>query len=276
MITTLNCNGRLMSLDKPVVMGVINVNDTSFYTASRAKTSEHLIAKASKMLHEGAAILDLGAMSSKPGAEIISLEDELNLIVPAVVAVRNNFPEAIISVDTLRSQVADEVIQSGATIINDISAGEYDSNMFKVVSSYKIPYIMMHMNGLPATMQINPSYEDVVMDVTRFFVRKIHQAKESGISDIVIDPGFGFGKTLEHNYQLMKKLEVFRIFDLPVLIGISRKSMVWKPLKSNADNALNGTTALHMYALQNGARILRVHDVKEAVECIKLHELLTE
>ena len=276
MFSTLNCNGRLISLDKPVVMGVINVNDTSFYTASRANTTEHLLTKASKMLQEGATILDLGAMSSKPGSEIISLEDELNLIIPAVVAVRDNFPEAIISVDTLRSQVAAEVIQSGATIINDISAGEYDNNMFKVVSSYKIPYIMMHMNGLPATMQTDPSYEDVVMDVTRFFVRKIQQAKESGISDIVVDPGFGFGKTLEHNYQLMKKLEVFRIFDLPVLIGISRKSMVLKPLKSNADNALNGTTALHMYALQKGARILRVHDVKEAVECIKLHELLTE
>ena len=276
MFSTLNCNGRLISLDKPVVMGVINVNDTSFYTASRANTIENLLTKASKMLQEGAAILDLGAMSSKPGAEIISLEDELKLIIPAVVAVQDNFPEAIISVDTLRSQVAAEVIQSGASIINDISAGEYDNNMFKVVSSYKIPYIMMHMNGLPATMQTDPSYEDVVMDVTRFFVRKIQQAKESGISDIVVDPGFGFGKTLEHNYQLMKKLEVFRIFDLPVLIGISRKSMVWKPLKSNADNALNGTTALHMYALQKGARILRVHDVKEAVECIKIHELLIE
>jgi dihydropteroate synthase len=276
MVNTLNCNGRLISLERPVVMGVINVNDTSFYTASRAITKEHLLTKASKMLQEGATILDLGAMSSKPGAEIIPLKDELDLIIPAVVAVRDNFPEAIISVDTLRSQVADEVIQSGASIINDISAGEFDSDMFRVVSSYKIPYIMMHMNGLPATMQIDPDYDDVVMDVTRFFVRKIHQAKESGISDIVIDPGFGFGKTLVHNYQLMKKLEVFQIFDLPVLVGISRKSMVWKPLKSNADHALNGTTALHMYALQKGAGILRVHDVKEAVECIKLYELLKE
>jgi dihydropteroate synthase len=276
MVNTLNCNGQLISLEKPVVMGVINVNDTSFYTASRANTIEHLITKASKMLQEGATILDLGAMSSKPGAEIIPLKDELELIIPAVVAVKDNFPEAIISVDTLRSQVAAEVIQSGASIINDISAGEFDSDMFRVVSSYKIPYIMMHMNGLPATMQMDPYYDDVVMDVTRFFVRKIHQAKESGISDIVIDPGFGFGKTLEHNYQLMKKLEVFQIFDLPVLVGISRKSMVWKPLKSNADNALNGTTALHMYALQKGAGILRVHDVKEAVECIKIYDLLTE
>jgi dihydropteroate synthase len=276
MVNTLNCNGQLISLERPVVMGVINVNDTSFYTASRANTIEHLLTKASKMLQEGATILDLGAMSSKPGAEIIPLKDELDLIIPAVVAVKDNFPEAIISVDTLRSQVAAEVIQSGASIINDISAGEFDSDMFRVVSSYKIPYIMMHMNGLPATMQMDPYYDDVVMDVTRFFVRKIHQAKESGISDIVIDPGFGFGKTLEHNYQLMKKLEVFQIFDLPVLVGISRKSMVWKPLKSNADDALNGTTALHMYALQKGAGILRVHDVKEAVECIKLYDLLTE
>ncbi len=274
MINTLNCNGRLISLDKPVVMGIINVNDNSFYIASRAKNTEHVLAKASQMLNEGASILDLGAMSSKPGAEIISIDDELKLILPAVEAVIKLFPEAIISVDTLRSQVAKEVIQAGAVMINDISAGGFDQDMMRVVSSYKVPYIMMHMKGLPSTMQKNPSYEDVVMEITRFFVLKLHQARESGIVDIIIDPGFGFGKSLEHNYQMMKKLEVLQIFDLPIMTGISRKSMVWKPLNTNANNALNGTTALHMYALQKGTRILRVHDVKEAIECIALYQLL--
>ena len=272
---TLNCNGQLISLDKPVVMGIINVNDNSFYSASRANTTDLVLATASKMLHEGATILDLGAMSSKPGSAIISIDEELNLILPAVEAVKKYFPEAIISVDTLRSKVAKEVIQAGASMINDISAGTFDSDMMKLVSSFHVPYIMMHMKGLPSDMQQNPLYEDVVMEITRFFVLKIQQAKEQGIVDIVIDPGFGFGKTLDHNYQIMKKLEVLQIFDLPVMAGISRKSMIWRPLNTNADSAINGTTALHMYALQKGARILRVHDVKEAMECITLHQLLT-
>ena len=272
---TLNCNGQLISLDKPVVMGIINVNDNSFYSASRANTTDLVLATASKMLHEGATILDLGAMSSKPGSAIISIDEELNLILPAVEAVKKYFPEAIISVDTLRSKVAKEVIQAGASMINDISAGTFDSDMMKLVSSFHVPYIMMHMKGLPSDMQQNPLYEDVVMEITRFFVLKIQQAKEQGIVDIVIDPGFGFGKTLDHNYQIMKKLEVLQIFDLPVMAGISRKSMIWRPLNTNADSAINGTTALHMYALQKGARILRVHDVKDAMECITLHQLLT-
>ena len=272
---TLNCNGQLISLDKPVVMGIINVNDNSFYSGSRANTTDLVLAKASKMLHDGATILDLGAMSSKEGSAIISIDEELNLILPAVEAVKKYFPEAIISVDTLRSKVAKEVIQAGASMINDISAGTFDSDMMKLVSSFHVPYIMMHMKGLPSDMQQNPSYEDVVMEITRFFVLKIQQAKEQGIVDIVIDPGFGFGKTLDHNYQIMKKLEVLQIFDLPVMAGISRKTMIWRPLNTNADSALNGTTALHMYALQKGARILRVHDVKDAMECITLHQLLT-
>lgn len=272
---TLNCNNRLISLDKPVVMGIINVNENSFYSASRANTTDLVLEKASKMLQEGATILDLGAMSSKPGTDIISIDDELNLILPAVEAVKKYFPEAIISVDTLRSKVAQEVIQAGASMINDISAGTFDSNMMKLVSSFRVPYIMMHMKGLPSDMQQNPSYEDVVMEITRFFVLNIQKAKDVGIADIIIDPGFGFGKSLEHNYQIMKQLEVLQIFDLPVMAGISRKSMIWRPLNTNADSALNGTTALHIYALQKGAKILRVHDVKEAMECITLHQLLT-
>ena len=272
---TLNCNNRLISLDKPVVMGIINVNENSFYSASRANTTDLVLEKASKMLQEGATFLDLGAMSSKPGSDIISIDDELNLILPAVEAVKKYFPEAIISVDTLRSEVAQEVIQAGASMINDISAGTFDSNMMKLVSSFRVPYIMMHMKGLPSDMQQNPSYEDVVMEITRFFMLNIQKARDVGIVDIIIDPGFGFGKSLEHNYQIMKQLEVLQIFDLPVMAGISRKSMIWRPLNTNADSALNGTTALHMYALQKGAKILRVHDVKEAMECITLHQLLT-
>jgi len=264
-----------LSLDKPLVMGIINVNDTSFYSPSRASQIEDVVAKASQMLLDGATILDLGAMSSKPGAKIISTEDEIRLIVPAVESVLNKFPEAIISVDTLRSEVAEKVIQTGAVMINDISAGDFDSKMMDVLASHRVPFIMMHMNGLPENMQVNPKYEDVTLEITRFFIRKIHQCKQAGMVDLIIDPGFGFGKTLEHNYQLMKNLEIFQIFDLPVMIGVSRKSMVYKPLKVSADGALNGTTALHMFALCKGVKILRVHDVKEAMECIYLHQYLT-
>lgn len=274
MIHTLNCNGRLLVIDQPVVMGIINVNEDSFYSRSRKTDIYDILSMAKSMLDDGASILDIGAMSSRPGAKMIDEEVEINRIVTAVKSISDSYPSAIISVDTFRSKVAYEAVQAGASIINDISSGTFDTEMLKVVSSLNVPYILMHMQGQPETMQINPIYHDVVMEITQFFVSKIKQARNAGITDIIIDPGFGFGKTLEHNYTLLKHLEVFQIFDLPVLAGISRKSMVWKQLDTNPEHALNGTTALHMYALLKGADILRVHDVKAAAECIALFKKL--
>lgn len=274
MIHTLNCNGRLLVIDQPVVMGIINVNEDSFYRGSRKTDMDDILTMAKSMLDDGASILDIGAMSSRPGAKMIDEEVEINRIVTAVKSISDSYPSAIISVDTFRSKVAYEAVQAGASIINDISSGTFDTEMLKVVSSLNVPYILMHMQGQPETMQINPIYHDVVMEITQFFVSKIKQARNAGITDIIIDPGFGFGKTLEHNYTLLKHLEVFQIFDLPVLAGISRKSMVWKQLDTNPEHALNGTTALHMYALLKGADILRVHDVKAAAECIALFKKL--
>jgi len=273
-IHTLNCNGRLLVIDQPVVMGIINVNEDSFYSGSRKTDIYDILSMAKSMLDDGASILDIGAMSSRPGAKMIDEEVEINRIVTAVKSISDSYPSAIISVDTFRSKVAYEAVQAGASIINDISSGTFDTEMLKVVSSLNVPYILMHMQGQPETMQINPIYHDVVMEITQFFVSKIKQARNAGITDIIIDPGFGFGKTLEHNYTLLKHLEVFQIFDLPVLAGISRKSMVWKQLDTNPEHALNGTTALHMYALLKGADILRVHDVKAAAECIALFKKL--
>lgn len=261
-------------IDQPVVMGIINVNEDSFYSGSRKTDIYDILSMAKSMLDDGASILDIGAMSSRPGAKMIDEEVEINRIVTAVKSISDSYPSAIISVDTFRSKVAYEAVQAGASIINDISSGTFDTEMLKVVSSLNVPYILMHMQGQPETMQINPIYHDVVMEITQFFVSKIKQARNAGITDIIIDPGFGFGKTLEHNYTLLKHLEVFQIFDLPVLAGISRKSMVWKQLDTNPEHALNGTTALHMYALLKGADILRVHDVKAAAECIALFKKL--
>jgi dihydropteroate synthase len=255
-------------------MGVINVNSDSFYAGSRQTTSHDILNKAEQMLHDGAHILDLGAMSSRPGADIISADEELRRIIPAVTSICERFPAAIISVDTLRSKVAQEVINCGASCINDISAGTYDDEMMSVVAKNKVPYIIMHMQGLPADMQHEPMYENVVTDIMIFLSDKVRKAKAAGIVDIMIDPGFGFGKTLAHNYEIMRQMEVFKIFDLPILAGISRKSMIWKVLNTDADGALNGTTALNMYLLTKGASILRVHDVREAKECITLFERL--
>jgi dihydropteroate synthase len=276
MVLTLNCKGKLLTLDQPRVMGIININEDSFYAASRIMDVHALIVRAEKMISDGASILDIGAMSSRPGANIITPEEELKRLMPAVNSLVASFPDTIISVDTVHSKVASEVICSGVSMINDISAGEYDPAMIAIVAKESVPYVMMHMKGLPSDMQLNPVYHDIVLEIMQFFTKKIHHAKASGIKDIIIDPGFGFGKTLEHNFELMRNLEVFRIFDVPVLIGVSRKSMIWKSLNTDAAHALNGTTALHMHALQQGAKILRVHDVKEAMECIEIHRRLTE
>ncbi len=271
---TINCRGRLLDLSTPIVMGVINVNEDSFYADSRSLDADVVLEKASKMLSEGASILDLGAMSSRPGATIIDEETEVNRLIPVIRTLLNEFSDVIISIDTMHSTVAKACVEQGASIINDISAGNYDAKMMETVANLNVPYVMMHMQGLPSDMQLNPSYDDVVMDILKYFVTKVHQAKSLGIKDIILDPGFGFGKTLDHNYEMMKSLEQFLIFEYPVLVGISRKSMINKLLNIKAADALNGTTVLHMFALQKGAKILRVHDVNEAVECIKIYQKL--
>jgi len=268
---TINCHGRLLDMNTPLVMGVINVNEDSFYAESRAFSTELVIEKATQMLDEGASILDLGAMSSRPGATIIDVETEIQRLIPVIQALVHKFPEVIISIDTMHSSVAKVCVESGAAMINDISAGNYDAQMMETVADLAVPYIMMHMQGLPSDMQLNPSYDQVVLDILKYFVKKVHLAKSLGIKDIIIDPGFGFGKSLDHNYELMRSLEQFLMFDCPVLVGISRKSMIYKLLNIEASEALNGSTSLHMFALQKGAKILRVHDVKEAIECVKIY-----
>lgn len=269
MAKSINFKGTLLS-DRPLIMGIININADSFFAGSRNTELADILNAVEKMLLEGADIIDVGGMSSRPGAPVISEEEELNRVVQPIHEIAKRFPEAFISVDTIRSRIAYETIHAGASCINDISAGNFDEKMLSTVAELKVPYIMMHMKGMPSDMQWNPEYEDVVMEIMIFFKEKIALAKKAGIEDVILDPGFGFGKTLEHNYTIMRHFEVFKIFDVPVLAGISRKSMIWKKLDCTPEEALNGTTALHMFLLNKGAAILRVHDVKEAKECIQL------
>nr|WP_288835029.1 dihydropteroate synthase [uncultured Flavobacterium sp.] len=271
---TINCKGQLIDLSQPKVMGILNITPNSFFDGGKYSSEEEIIAKVEKMLAEGATFIDIGAYSSKPSAEYVSEEEELNRIVPVVQLLVKHFPEILISIDTFRSEVARVCIENGAAIINDISAGNLDDKMLEVIAQYQVPYIMMHMRGTPETMQTMTEYEDVVKEVLLYFSEKIAQARSLGINDLIVDPGFGFAKTITQNYEVMRKLELFHILELPILIGISRKSMIYKALEINADAALNGTTVLNTIALTKGAQILRVHDVAAAVECIKLFEKL--
>lgn len=255
-------------------MGILNVTPDSFFDGGRFKDEKNALKQVEKMLAEGARFIDIGAYSSRPGADDVSEELELKRITPIVALVLKNFPEALLSIDTFRGKVAKECIALGATLINDISAGLRDDTLLDTVADLGVPYIMMHMRGTPKTMQNHTDYENLVTDVIHFFSQRLAETKAKGISDVIIDPGFGFAKTLEQNYQLLQQLDSFKITDLPILAGISRKSMVYKLLETDAKNALNGTTALHMVALTKGANILRVHDVKEAMECVKLHAQL--
>lgn len=251
-------------------MGIINVTPDSFYANSRADSVEQALRLAEKHLKEGATILDVGGMSSRPGAEIISVQEELGRVVPIIKVLKANFPEAIISLDTVRSEVVEAGVTEGAGLINDISAGSVDKNLFATISRLNVPYVLMHMQGKPSTMQTQPVYDNVVEEVFDFFVEKVGALRALGVKDIVIDPGFGFGKLIEHNYTLLRSLHVFKVLGLPILAGLSRKSMIYKLLEIEATEALIGTAALHMVALQQGSRILRVHDVREANEVIKL------
>ncbi|MCH2020943.1 MAG: dihydropteroate synthase [Saprospiraceae bacterium] len=272
----LNCRGRFLDLSSPVVMGILNITPDSFYVSSRLKSHNNVLQCAEKMLNEGAIILDIGGVSSRPNANNVSVNDELKRVLPVIQLVAKHFPEAFISVDTYNSEVAKQAIHAGAHIINDISASSIDEKMIDVVASERVPYILMHMQGTPQIMQKNPNYKNVVVDIMDFFINKIATLKSKGIQNIILDVGFGFGKTIEHNYQLLKNLHVYKTLEVPIMVGVSRKSMIWKVLDTTPEGALNGTTALNMLALQQGTKILRVHDVKSAVEVIKLWQILDE
>ena len=267
---TLNCKGKLISLQKPLIMGIINATPDSFYEGHLQGGTEHMMEIAKGMIAAGADILDIGGQSTKPGSSRISCEEEMQRVLPAIASIYQHFPAVLISVDTYYSKVAAAAVAAGAAIVNDISAGNLDEAMIPMVASLEIPYICMHMKGTPTTMQQQPYYEDVVKEVLDFFIYKIAECKRAGIKDIIIDPGFGFGKTILHNFQLLKNFTVFKMLERPILAGLSRKGVIYKTLGVGADEALNGTTVLNTLALQNGANILRVHDVREAKEVVLL------
>ena len=266
----LRANGKTLSLKKPVVMGILNLTPDSFYDGGMLPSEKELLTKAEKHINEGADIIDIGAVSTKPNATKVSEEEELKRLLPTLKLLRKEFPTIFVSVDTFRSTVAKAAAQEGADMINDISGGTFDNNMFNVIAKLKLPYVMMHIQGTPQTMQQNPQYKNVVTDVFDFLNTQVKQAKQKGVKQIIIDVGFGFGKTLEHNYELLAKLKYFETLGFPLLVGVSRKGMIHKPLNITAHEALNGTTVINTLALLNGANILRVHDVKEAVEAIRL------
>ncbi len=272
--STLNCKGHLINLETPAVMGILNVTPDSFYDGGKHQQLDEQLQQVEKMLNEGATFIDIGGMSSRPGANIIDEKEELERVLPVIQKIKETFPEALISIDTIQSSVAKRAIEAGASIINDISAGRIDPRMYETVAELGAPYILMHMQGTPQQMQQDPTYKNVALEILDFFIKEIGKLRSHGVKDIIVDPGFGFGKSVEHNYELLNKTHVFKMLEVPILAGISRKSMICKVLKVNPANALNGTTALHMVALQQGAKILRVHDVKEAVECIRLFQQL--
>lgn len=273
---SLNCSGKLLSLDAPKVMGILNATPDSFFAGSRKQTERELMERVQQILSEGGSIIDVGAYSTRPGAAVVSAEEEWQRLEQALRIVHREAPEAILSVDTFRADIARRCVETfGVSIVNDISGGDADAQMFDTVADLRVPYVLMHCQGTPQTMQQAPTYKNVTAEVVTDLSRKVRQLRQRGARDIIIDPGFGFGKTLEHNYTLLRQLEDFRIFDLPLLVGISRKSMITRPLDITADEALNGTTALNAFALMKGANILRVHDVKAATEVVKLYSLLS-
>lgn len=269
----LNVNGQLLDLSVPQVMGILNVTPDSFYAGSRMQTEADIAGRAQQILAEGASIIDIGAYSSRPNAENISAEEEMRRLRVGLEIVARNHPDAVISVDTFRADVAEQCVKEyGVAIINDIAAGEMDPKMFETVARLGVPYIMMHMQGTPQNMQSEPHYDDLLKEVFMYFAMKVQQLRDLGVKDIILDPGFGFGKTLEHNYELMAHLEEFSIFELLLLVGVSRKSMIYRLLGGTPQDALNGTTVLDTVALMKGANILRVHDVREAVEAVRMVE----
>ena len=276
-MSTLNCRGRLLDLSQPVVMGILNVTTDSFYDGGRYTESDAWLQQAEKMLSEGAVILDVGGASSRPGATEVPEAEEISRVTAAVGTILRRFPDALISVDTWRASVALAAVDAGAVMVNDISAGRLDPLLYDTVAALGVPYILMHMKGTPADMQKKPVYENVVTEVLDFLIAEVQRLRALGIRDIVVDPGFGFGKTVSHNFELLKNMHIFgKVTGLPVLAGLSRKSMTYKFLGISPDEALNGTSALNMVALQQGASILRVHDVREAVQVVRLWEMMNE
>jgi dihydropteroate synthase len=270
---TLNCKGKLISTQMPIIMGIINATPDSFYEGDLAKGMDGILALAKKMIHDGATILDIGGQSTRPNSERISVEEELERVIPVIEMVHAHFPKTIISIDTYQSKVAIAAVQAGASMVNDISGGQMDAEMIPTVAAMgNVPYICMHTKGTPETMQAQAVYENVTKEVLEYFIAKIDECKKAGIKDVIVDPGFGFAKNTEQNFTLLKNLSILKMLDKPILVGISRKSTIYKTLGVTAVEALNGTTVLNTLALNNGASILRVHDVKEAVEAVKLME----
>ena len=271
---TINCHGNLIDLSEPKILGILNLTPDSFYDGGTLKNEIDIISKTEKMLTDGSDFIDLGGYSSRPGAKDISVTEEINRVAPIVKLLKNKFPEIIISIDTFRSDVAKACLDQGAALINDISAGNLDKKMLETVAKYNVPYIMMHMKGSPQNMKSLANYENITQEVIFYFSERIAKARSLGISDIIIDAGFGFAKNIDQNFELLNNLELLKTIDTPILTGVSRKSMIYNTLNTSANKALNGTSALHMIALQKGSSILRVHDVKEAKECILLHQAL--
>ena len=267
---TINVKGKLIDLSDPIIMGILNITPDSFYDGGFYNSEKKIIAQVKKMINDGASIIDIGGYSSRPGAEDISVESELSRVLTVIKAIKHKFPETLISIDTFRSEVAKKAVKAGADIINDISGGSLDKKMFNTVSELNVPYIIMHMKGNPRNMIKKTKYEDVLKEIIRYFSKKIHLATKAGIKDIIIDPGFGFAKNIEQNFNILNNLDYLKYLDKPILIGVSRKSMIYKTLEVTPKDALNGSTVLHTISLLKGAKIIRTHDVKEANEAIKL------
>lgn len=261
-----------MLIEKPVVMGILNITPDSFYSGSRLQQMKEIVQKAEQMINEGATILDIGGQSTRPGSVRLTAAEELNRVLPVIQEIKQRFPDSFLSIDTYHAVVAKETVTAGVDMVNDISAGNMDTQMLLTVAALQVPFIAMHMQGTPETMQHNPQYKDVTLEVVDYFIQKISACKAAGIKDLIIDPGFGFGKTIAHNFQLLKQLEALQMFHVPVLAGLSRKSTIWKTLHITTEEALNGTTVLNTIAITKGASILRVHDVKEAMQVIQLYE----
>ena len=273
-MTSINCKGKLIDFEIPKVMGILNVTPDSFYDGGSYKNDKEILAQAEKMLNDGATFIDIGAYSSRPGAQDISVDEECARLIPVVNLLLKNFPDVLLSIDTFRSKVAQEAVNAGAALINDISAGFLDEAMLTTIAKLQVPYIMMHMRGTPQTMKDLTEYKDIVHEVIFYLSERVASARALGINDLIIDPGLGFAKTVVQNFELLTATEKLQVFELPILIGLSRKSMITKTLGVDSNSALNGTTALNMIALQKGASILRVHDVKEAVQTVRLHQAL--
>jgi dihydropteroate synthase len=269
---SLNCKGKLLFIDKPLVVGILNLTEDSFFAGSRVQTEEAIKNKAAQMISEGADILDIGAQSTRPGSIRISADDELKKLIPTIKLLTQNFSGIVISIDTYHSKVAEETVNAGASIVNDISGGEMDNSMIETVAKLNVPYICMHIKGVPETMQHQSHYNNITQEILDFFIRKIGICEQAGIKDVIIDPGFGFGKNISQNLRLLREMETFKMLGKPIMAGVSRKSTIYKTLHISAEDSLNGTTVLNTFSLLNGASILRVHDVKEAREAIALYE----